>query len=239
VGKYVELNDAYKSITESFVHAGAVNECKVNVKTVHSEYINAQNISEKLAGLDGILVAPGFGERGIEGKIEAIRYVRENNIPFLGSCLGMQCAVIEFGRNVLGYKSAHSTEMNTDTKYPVIDLMEEQKKIKGLGGSMRLGKYPCKIEKNSKTYQIYQTTNISERHRHRYEFNNVYLEKYEEAGMKGVGVNPNENLVEIMELENHPWFIGVQFHPEYQSTVAKPHSLFVDFVKAAIENKQS
>ena len=239
VGKYVELNDAYKSINESFVHAGAVNECKVNVKTIQSEYISIENVSEKLAGLDGILVAPGFGERGIEGKIEAIRYVRENNIPFLGICLGMQCAVIEFGRNVLGYNSAHSTEMNPDTKYPVIDLMEEQKKIKGLGGTMRLGKYPCKIEKNSKTYEIYQTTNISERHRHRYEFNNEYLKKYEEAGMKGVGINPSENLVEIMELKNHPWFIGVQFHPEYQSTVAKPHSLFVDFVRATIENKQN
>jgi len=233
VGKYVELKDAYKSISESFIHAGAANECKVNVKSIHSEYIDKNNVAEKLAGLDGILVAPGFGERGIEGKIEAIRYVRENKIPFLGICLGMQCAVIEFARNVLGYKSAHSTEMNPDTKYPVIDLMEEQKKIKGLGGSMRLGKYPCRIEKKSKVYEIYQKSNISERHRHRYEFNNEYLDEYQKNGMISVGINPNENLVEIIELKDHPWFIGVQFHPEYQSTVAKPHPLFVGFVQAA------
>ncbi|MCF8369173.1 MAG: CTP synthase [Bacteroidales bacterium] len=237
VGKYVELKDAYKSINESFVHASAANEYKVNVKLIHSEFLTKDNLEEKLKGLEGILVAPGFGERGIEGKIEAIRYARENKIPFLGICLGMQCAVIEFGRNVLGYKSAHSTEMNPDTKYPVIDLMEEQKKIKGLGGTMRLGKYPCKIDKNSKTYEIYQVINVSERHRHRYEFNNDYLEEYEMHGMKGVGINPNENLVEIIELDDHPWFIGVQFHPEYKSTVAKPHPLFVSFVKAAIEHK--
>jgi CTP synthase len=233
VGKYVELKDAYKSISESFIHAGAANECKVNVKSIHSEYLDQDNVAEKLAGLDGILVAPGFGERGIEGKIEAIRYVRENNIPFLGICLGMQCAVIEFARNVLGYKSAHSTEMNPDTKYPVIDLMEEQKKIKGLGGTMRLGTYPCRIEKKSKVYDIYQKSNISERHRHRYEFNNEYFDEYQKNGMISVGINPNENLVEIIELKDHPWFIGVQFHPEYQSTVAKPHPLFVGFVQAA------
>ncbi|MCD4697263.1 MAG: CTP synthase [Bacteroidales bacterium] len=237
VGKYVELKDAYKSINESFIHASAANEYKVNLKLIHSEFINRENAKEKLSGLDGILVAPGFGERGIEGKIEAIGFARENKIPFIGICLGMQCAVIEFGRNVLGYKSAHSTEMNPDTKYPVIDLMEEQKKIKGLGGTMRLGKYPCKIDKKSKTYDIYQTLNVTERHRHRYEFNNEYLDEYESNGMKGVGINPSENLVEIIELEDHPWFIGVQFHPEYQSTVAKPHPLFVAFVKAAIDYK--
>ena len=239
VGKYVELKDAYKSINESFVHASAANEYRVNLKLIHSEFINEENVSEKLKGLSGILVAPGFGQRGIEGKIEAIRFARENKIPFLGICLGMQCAVIEFGRHVLGYKSAHSTEMNPDTKYPVIDLMEEQKKIKGLGGTMRLGKFPCKIDKRSKVYDIYQTTQVSERHRHRYEFNNEYLEEYEKNGMKGVGVNPNENLIEIIELENHPWFIGVQFHPEYKSTVAEPHPVFVDFVRAAIEYQKT
>ncbi|MCD4731778.1 MAG: CTP synthase, partial [Bacteroidales bacterium] len=237
VGKYVELKDAYKSINESFVHASAANECKVNVKLIHSEHINKTNGAEKLKGLNGILVAPGFGERGIEGKIEAIKYARENKIPFLGICLGMQCAVIEFGRNILGYKSAYSTEMNPDTKYPVIDLMEEQKKIKGMGGTMRLGKYPCKLKKSTHVYNIYQTLNISERHRHRYEFNNEYLSEFEEAGMTAAGINPNENLVEIIEITDHPWFIGIQFHPEYKSTVAKPHPLFVDFVKATMEHK--
>ncbi len=236
VGKYIELKDAYKSINESFVHASAANECKVNVKMIHSEHINKTNGAEILKGLNGILVAPGFGERGIEGKIEAIKYARENKIPFFGICLGMQCAVIEFGRNVLGYKSAHSTEMNPDTKYPVIDLMEEQKKIKGMGGTMRLGKYPCKLKKSTHVYNIYQTLNISERHRHRYEFNNEYLSEFEEAGMTAAGINPNENLVEIIEITDHPWFIGIQFHPEYKSTVAKPHPLFVDFVKAAMEH---
>lgn len=239
IGKYVELKDAYKSINESFVHASAVNETKVNLKMIHSETINSGNVQEVLSDLHGLLVAPGFGERGIEGKIEAIRYARENNIPFLGICLGMQCAVIEFGRNVLGYKSAHSTEMNPDTKYPVIDLMEEQKKIKGLGGTMRLGKYPCKIDTNSKVYEVYQTMNISERHRHRFEFNNQYLEEYQNKGLKAVGVNLKDDLIEIVELENHPWFIGVQFHPEYQSTVAAPHPLFVHFVAAAIKFKET
>lgn len=239
IGKYVELKDAYKSINESFVHASAVNETKVNLKMIHSETINSGNVQEVLSDLHGLLVAPGFGERGIEGKIEAIRYARENNIPFLGICLGMQCAVIEFGRNVLGYKSAHSTEMSPDTKYPVIDLMEEQKKIKGLGGTMRLGKYPCKIDTNSKVYEVYQTMNISERHRHRFEFNNQYLEEYQNKGLKAVGVNLKDDLIEIVELENHPWFIGVQFHPEYQSTVAAPHPLFVHFVAAAIKFKET
>lgn len=237
VGKYVELKDAYKSINEAFVHASAINECKVNIRLVHSEFVDINNVAEKLNGLHGILVAPGFGERGIEGKIEAIRYARENKIPFLGICLGMQCAVIEYGRNVLGYKSAHSTEMNKDTKYPVIDLMEEQKKVKGFGGTMRLGKYPCNMKEDSMAYEIYQTVNVSERHRHRYEFNNAYFEEYDKNGMSCVGINPNENLVEIIELEDHPWFLGVQFHPEYQSTVAKPHPIFVSFVAAALKHQ--
>jgi len=185
----------------------------------------------------GILVAPGFGERGIEGKICAIKYARENKIPFLGICLGMQCAVIEFGRNVLGLDKAHSTEMNPDTKYPVIDLMEEQKKITGLGGTMRLGAYPCKISKGTKVHDIYQATNISERHRHRYEFNNDFMEDYQKAGMLLSGINPKDNLVEIIELEDHPWFVGVQFHPEYKSTVGKPHPVFVNFVEAALNFK--
>ncbi len=239
VGKYVELKDAYKSITESFVHAGAENECKVNLKMIHSEHITQANVAEYLSTMHGVLVAPGFGERGVEGKITAIKYVRENKIPFFGICLGMQCAVIEFGRSILGYKSAHSTEMNKDTKYPVIDLMEEQKKIKGLGGTMRLGKFPCQLKKGSHLYSIYEALNISERHRHRYEFNNDYLEEYENAGMMAAGINPSENLVEIIELKDHPWFIGVQFHPEYKSTVAKPHPLFVDFVKATQDYKKS
>jgi CTP synthase len=233
VGKYVELKDAYKSINESFIHAGVANGCKVNVKTLHSEFIDDTNVAEKLKGLHGILVAPGFGERGIEGKITAIRYAREQKIPFLGICLGMQCAVIEFGRNILGLAGAHSTEFNKTTPYPVIDMMEEQKKISGLGGTMRLGAYPCKLDKTSKIHDIYKADDISERHRHRYEFNNEYLKKYQEAGMVPVGLNEKDNLVEIMELKDHPWFIGVQFHPEYSSTVARPHPLFVSFVKAA------
>jgi CTP synthase len=235
VGKYVELKDAYKSITESFIHAGAANECKVNVKTVHSETINEKNVGDKLSGLDGILVAPGFGPRGIEGKIIAIRYVRENKIPFLGICLGMQCAVVEFGRNVLGLKGSNSTEFDYETAFPVIDMMEEQKKIAGLGGTMRLGAFPCKLKKTSKVFSIYKTENITERHRHRYEFNNEYLEQFQKAGMIPVGINEKDNLVEIIELKGHPWFVGVQFHPEFKSTVANPHPLFVAFVKAAIE----
>jgi len=239
IGKYVELKDAYKSINESFIHSSAANECKVNVKMIHSEHINVSNITEKLAGLHGILVAPGFGQRGIEGKIEAIKHARENKIPFFGICLGMQCAVIEFARTILGYRSAHSTEMNSDTKYPVIDLMEEQKKIKGMGGTMRLGTYPCKLKKGTTVYDVYQTLNISERHRHRFEFNNDFLEEFENAGMTASGVNTQDNLVEIIEIKNHPWFVGVQFHPEFKSTVAKPHPLFVSFVKAAQEYKNS
>ena len=234
VGKYVELNDAYKSIIESFTHAGVANECKVKLDLIHSEFIDEKNAKEKLQHLDGILVAPGFGGRGIEGKITAITYARENNIPFLGICLGMQCAVIEFARNVMQFTNAHSTEIDKNTPYPVIDIMEEQKKIAGMGGTMRLGAYPCTLEKKSKVFDAYGTKEIAERHRHRYEFNNVYLADFEKAGMKATGVNKNQNLVEIVELTSHPWFVGVQFHPEYKSTVAKNHPLFVAFVKAAI-----
>ncbi len=232
VGKYTELKDAYKSINESFVHANAANQCKVNVKLINSEDLDNRNVKNKLNGLNGILVAPGFGYRGIDGKIIAIKYARENKVPFLGICLGMQCAVVEFARNVLGYKDAHSTEMYPKTKHPVIDLMEHQKKVSEKGGTMRLGSYPCRIKKSTKVNKIYGITDISERHRHRYEFNNKYRGNYEKAGMILSGINPKDDLVEIIELKDHPWFIGVQFHPEYQSTVAKPHPLFVDFVKA-------
>jgi CTP synthase len=239
VGKYVELKDAYKSIQESFIHAGVANQCKVHVQSIQSENLNESNAAEKLKGFDGILVAPGFGHRGIEGKIEAIRYARENKIPFLGICLGMQCAVIEFARNVLGYSGAHSTEMDPDTPYPVIDMMEEQKTIKEKGGTMRLGVYKCKIKEGSKVSEIYTESEVKERHRHRYEFNNLYLEEFEKAGMESAGINPKRDLVEIMELKDHPWFIGVQFHPEYRSTVDCPHPLFVNFIKAAIKHKQT
>ncbi len=236
VGKYVELKDAYKSINESFIHAGVANGCKVKVRSIHSEHITGENVGEKLEALDGILVAPGFGERGIEGKITAIRYAREKKIPFLGICLGMQCAVIEFGRNVLGYEGAHSTEFNKKTPFPVIDMMETQKKISGMGGTMRLGSYPCRLIKGSKVREIYGTDDISERHRHRFEFNNEYRKVYTEAGLTPVGLNEKDNLIEIVELKDHPWFVGVQFHPEYKSTVALPHPLFVSFVKAAKEH---
>ncbi len=239
VGKYVELKDAYKSIMESFLHAGSSVQCKVNLKTIHSEHINEGNVAEKLAGLHGILVAPGFGERGIEGKITAIRYVRENNIPFLGICLGMQCAVVEFARNVLGLTDAHSTEMNPRTSSPVIDIMEAQKKISCKGGTMRLGAYPCKITEGTKVAGIYDSLNITERHRHRYEFNNKYLEMFAVEGMIAAGFNPKDHLVEIMENTNHPWFVGVQFHPEYRSTVHSPHPLFKAFVTAACAYMQS
>ncbi len=234
IGKYVELKDAYKSIAESIIHAGVANECKVNVQWIHSEELEAGNIPQKLKGLKGIIVAPGFGDRGIEGKILAAKYARENSIPYLGICLGMQCAVIEFGRNVLGLKGADSTEMKPRTKHPVIDIMEAQKKITKKGGTMRLGGYPCRLKKGTRTFHIYGTTNIRERHRHRFEFNNSYLKQYEKAGMIFAGINPELNLVEIMELKYHPWFIGVQFHPEYRSTVAEPHPLFVQFIAAAL-----
>ncbi|MFN0274734.1 MAG: CTP synthase [Chitinophagales bacterium] len=238
VGKYVELQDAYKSILEAFIHAGAANECKVKVVSLQSDFINADNVAEKLGDLDGILVAPGFGDRGIEGKITAIKYVRENKIPFFGICLGMQCAVVEFARNILKMKDAHSTEMNAKTKHPVIDMMEEQKSITAKGGTMRLGSYDCRLFKKTKAYEIYKSQNITERHRHRYEFNNKYLKDFEAKGMSAVGVNPQQNLVEIMELKDHPFFIGVQFHPELKSKVEKPHPLFVAFIKAAMEYKK-
>lgn len=239
IGKYVELPDAYKSIVEAFVHAGSVNECKVNLKWISSETIEKDNCQTVLEKLDGILVAPGFGERGVEGKIEAVRHARENKIPFFGICLGMQCAVIEFARNVLKLKNASSTEMTPNTKHPVIDLMEEQKKIVDLGGTMRLGAYPCNLKKSSKVYSVYGKKSISERHRHRYEFNNKYLEQVEKAGLIASGINPETNLVEVVELKDHPWFIGSQFHPELKSTVLNPHPLFVKFVEAAIEYKKS
>lgn len=238
VGKYVELKDAYKSIQESFIHAGAANYCKVHVQTIQSENLNETNVAEKLKGFDGILVAPGFGSRGIEGKIEAIRFARENNIPFLGICLGMQCAVIEFARHALGLEKAHSTEMDPDTPHPVIDMMEEQKTIQEKGGTMRLGVYDCRILPDTKVSEIYPDTDFKERHRHRFEFNNRYLNDFEKNGMIAAGINPQRNLVEIMELRDHPWFIGVQFHPEYRSTVAQPHPLFVKFIEAAVRQKQ-
>ena len=238
VGKYVSLPDAYKSIAEAFVHAGAQNDSKVNVEWISSEDINKETVESLLKGLDGILVAPGFGERGMEGKIEAIKYVRENKIPFFGICLGMQCAVVEFARHVLGLE-ASSTELNAKTKNPVIDMMEEQKKITMKGGTMRLGSYDCKLKKGSKAQGAYGESLIQERHRHRYEFNNKYLEQIEAAGMKAVGINPDSGLVEIVELKDHPWFIGVQYHPELRSTVLNPHPLFVKFVGAALHHKKS
>lgn len=236
IGKYIELPDAYKSITESFIHAGAVNECKVKVRWIAAESLDSKNVSEKLKSLNGILVAPGFGERGLEGKLEAIQFARENLIPFFGICLGMQCAVIEFGRNVLGLKDANSYEMNSRTKHPVIHLMENQKKVKNMGGTMRLGAYSCELQKGTKAHSIYGKNKISERHRHRYEFNNSYLKQYEDAGMIASGVNTEKNLVEIIELKNHPFFVASQFHPELKSTVINPHPLFVSFVAASLLN---
>ena len=233
VGKYVELPDAYKSISESFVHAGAANNVKVDLQYIQSENIDESNVAEKLAGMSGILVAPGFGGRGIEGKITAVRYARENNIPFFGICLGMQCAVIEFARNVLGYKDANSAEMDTKTPHNVVDLMESQKNITGMGGTMRLGAYPCEIKPGTLAERVYGTTHISERHRHRYEFNNDYLAEYEANGMIASGMNPDNHLVEIVEIPSHRFFIAGQFHPELQSTVLKPHKLFTAFVAAA------
>lgn len=237
VGKYVELPDAYKSIIESFIHAGAKNECKVNLVCIHSETVNEQTIEELLKGFNGVVVAPGFGERGIDGKILAAKYARERGIPYFGICLGMQVAVIEFARNVLGYANAHSTEMSHSCPYPVIDLMEQQKGVTEKGGTMRLGEYPCEIKEGTKTYSAYGKGSISERHRHRYEFNNDYLCDFEKAGMVAAGTNPETNLVEIVEIPSHPWFVGVQFHPEYSSTVINPHALFVSFVKAAMKHK--
>jgi CTP synthase len=238
IGKYIELQDSYKSITEAFIHAGSTNETKVNVRWVHSESLELDNFEEKLRGVNGILVAPGFGDRGVEGKISAVKYAREHNIPFFGICLGMQMAVIEFARSVLSLQDAFSTEMKSDCKNPVINLMESQENISEKGGTMRLGAWDCKISKNSKAFEVYQTENIKERHRHRYEFNNQYLSEFENAGMFATGTNPKTGLVEIVEITNHPWFLGVQYHPEYKSTVLKPHPLFVDFIKAALKQSK-
>ena len=238
VGKYVELQDAYKSILESFVHAGAANECRVNVHTVQSEYVDASNVEDKVGGMDAILVAPGFGERGLEGKIQAIKYAREHNVPFFGICLGMQMCVVEFARDVLGLKDAASAEMNPSTPDPVIDLMEDQKSTTIKGGTMRLGAYDCQLDKNSLAYEIYGKELISERHRHRYEFNGHYLTRMEAAGLKASGRNPETGLVEIVEIPTHPFFIGVQFHPELKSTPEVPQPIFVAFVKAALDYRR-
>ena len=235
IGKYIELQDAYKSILESFVHAGAMNECKVQIQNVDSEFITEENVAEKLGSLDGLLVAPGFGTRGVEGKIIAVKYARENNLPFFGICLGMQMAAIEFARNVLDLKHAHSTEMDVNTPDPVIALMEEQKSVTTKGGTMRLGSYPCEIKAGTLAHSIYGQSPISERHRHRWEFNNAYLDRFEQAGMVASGKNPATGLVEIIELQNHPFFFGVQYHPELKSTVENPQPIFVQFIKAAKE----
>ena len=235
VGKYTELPDAYKSINESFIHAGTRNDCKVEVKYISSESITTGNVAEKLEGLAGVLVAPGFGERGIEGKIAAIRYVRENKIPFFGICLGMQCAVIEFARHVLKLNGAHTTEIDPKSPHPVIALMEDQKSRNAKGGTMRLGAYPCQLDKDSLAYRIYNQSVIMERHRHRYEFNNDYKDAFEKAGMIPSGINPVSKLVEIVEIEDHPFFIGTQYHPELKSTVDNPQPIFVKFVEAAVK----
>ena len=236
VGKYVELPDAYKSIAESFVHAGVENDCKVRVKWVQSEHLTEENLESNLGSAEGILVAPGFGSRGLEGKIMAVKYAREKKVPFFGICLGMQCAVIEYGRNVVGIKDANSAEIDPNCPNPVIDMMEAQKKVTQKGGTMRLGSYPCEITKGTKAYSIYGKSKINERHRHRYEFNNKYLDRYTKAGMTASGINPDGDLVEIVEIKDHPYFIGVQFHPELKSTALNPHPLFVKFVKAAMDN---
>ena len=238
IGKYIELQDSYKSITEAFIHAGSSHETKVKVRWIHSESLTPENFEKELKGVNGILVAPGFGDRGIDGKIKAVQYARENNIPFFGICLGMQMAVIEFSKNVLGLKDAFSTEMKSDCLNPVINLMESQEKVTEKGGTMRLGAWDCKVVKGSKTYNAYQSEMISERHRHRYEFNNDYLTQIEAKGMKVAGTNPKTGLVEIVEISSHPWFVGVQYHPEYKSTVLKPHPLFVAFIKAALKQSK-
>lgn len=239
IGKYVEMQDCYKSILEAFIHAGAANETKVNVVSIHSEYVDSSNVNEKFKDLDAILVAPGFGERGIEGKIAAVQYARENKLPFFGICLGMQMAVIEYARNVVGYTEANSTEMNEETKHPVVNLMEGQKNVTDKGGTMRLGAWKCDIQPDTLAYKIYGQTTIQERHRHRYEYNSEYVDALQKAGLKASGVNPDTGLVEIVEIEEHPFFIGVQYHPEYKSTVANPHPLFVNFVGAAVQAKKN
>ena len=239
IGKYVELQDSYKSILEAFIHAGAANEVKVNVKSIHSEHLDLTNTKELLSDLDGVLVAPGFGARGIDGKIEAIRYVREHKIPFFGICMGMQMAVIEFSRNVVGLKGANSSEMDADCSHHVIDLMEDQKQVENKGGTMRLGAWECVLSEGSIAHSVYKQTTISERHRHRYEFNENYKIQIESKGMIASGVNPNTGLVEIVEIAEHPWFVGVQYHPEYKSTVANPHPLFKAFIKAALDYQKT
>ena len=240
VGKYVELPDAYKSIIEAFIHAGAANECKVKVRTIQSEFLTPENAAQQLEGVDGVLVAPGFGERGFEGKVEAVRYVREQGIPFFGICLGMQVAVVEYARHVLGLPEASSTEMSPLTPDPVIALMADQKDITQKGGTMRLGAYACELKRGSRAAKAYGRNLISERHRHRYEFNNAYAQRFEEAGLSLSGTNPATGLVEVIELPKtvHPWFVAGQFHPELKSTVETPHPLFVRFVKAAIQRKK-
>ena len=239
IGKYVELKDSYKSISESFIHAGVSNETKVIVKWLHSDDLTKETIKKELSDVNGILVAPGFGSRGITGKLLAVEYARKNKVPFLGICLGMQCAVIEFARNVLKLEDAHSTEISAKTKNPVISMMEEQKSISNFGGTMRLGAYKCQLKAKSKIAEAYRTEQISERHRHRFEFNDTYLEQFEKAGMIATGFNPESGLVEVCEIPDHPWYVGVQFHPEYKSTVNKPHPLFVGFIKASIKNKKT
>ena len=238
IGKYIELQDSYKSITEAFIHAGSSHETKVKVRWIHSESLSPKTVEKKLQGLNGILVAPGFGDRGIEGKIKAVKYARENNIPFFGICLGMQMAVIEFARNVLNLENASSTEMNKSTKHPVINLMESQKNVTNKGGTMRLGAWDCELSQNSKVFKAYKSKLISERHRHRFEFNNDYLKQIEDAGLKATGINPKTGLVEVVELEDHPSLVGVPYYPEYKSTVLKPHPLFVDFIKAALKQSK-
>ena len=237
VGKYTQYRDSYKSILEAFSHAGSVNNTKVNVELRDSENINDENVHEQLTGLDGVLVGPGFGSRGIEGKISSIKYLRENNIPFFGICLGLQCAVIEFSRNVCGMPEAHSAEFEK-TEFNVIDLMEEQKDVKDKGGTMRLGAYPCVLQKGTKAYNAYDNTEISERHRHRYELNNAFREKLQDNGLVMSGLSPDGKLVEIAELKDHPWFVGVQFHPELKSRAVTGHPLFIDFIKAVVKNKK-
>ena len=238
VGKYVELQDSYKSILESLVHAGSVNETKVNVHSIHSEHIDDE-INEKILKLDGLIVAPGFGSRGIEGKIKSIKSARENNIPFFGICLGMQMAVIEFSRNVLNLKDSNSTEMDENTSNPVISLMQDQKNITNMGGTMRLGSWDCELIENSRAMSIYNSKQIKERHRHRWELNNKYLDDLQDEGLKASGINSKTGLVEIVELPSNDWFIGVQFHPEYKSTVENPHPLFVSFVSACLKYNNS
>ncbi len=235
VGKYVEHHDSYKSIVEAFIHAGAVNDCKVNIRWVQSDDLTAENVAKKLKGVSGVLVAPGFGGRGIEGKLSAVKFARTNGVPFFGICLGMQCAVIEYARNVCGWEDANSAEFSDDTEYPIIDIMHDQKDIENMGGTMRLGKYACQLTEGSKSHTAYGEDLVYERHRHRYEVNNNLRYKLVESGMQLVGMNPERDLVEIVEIPDHPWFVGVQFHPELKSTVNNPQPLFVDFVKASLK----